>query len=136
MGIVRVGEDHGWNVLEGFRPHSDRFESKDARHVPPVFAYSHRVGPSVTGGFVYRGKKQPTLVGKYLFEDFETRRVWALEQRDRKLISIVEIGRSPDLEIAHSFGRSAADAKRGDLYIVGLDHGLIYHIDASQAVWL
>ena len=55
--IARRGENHGWNVFEGFRPFSDRYARSDARYVPPVFAYHHRVGVSVTGGFVYRGKK-------------------------------------------------------------------------------
>ena len=41
VAIVRSGENHGWNVIEGLRPHSNRFASKDASYVPPVFAYSH-----------------------------------------------------------------------------------------------
>ena len=125
--IVRRGENHGWNVLEGFQPFSDSFAKSDARYVPPVFSYHHRVGVSVTGGFVYHGRKNPALAGKYIFGDFETRRVWALEQRDRALTSIVEIGRAPD-RIA-SFGLDSA----GELYLVGLDRGLIYGIDASGA---
>ena len=92
--IARAGENHGWNVFEGFSRFSNRFAKTDARYVPPVFAYHHRVGVSVTGGFVYRGRNNPSLAGKYIFGDFETQRVWALEQRDRNLTSIVEIGRA------------------------------------------
>jgi putative heme-binding domain-containing protein len=127
VSIARIGENHGWNVLEGFRPFSDRFAKADARYVPPVFAYHHRVGVSVTGGFVYRGKKNPSLAGKYIFGDFETRRVWALEQRDRKLTSLVEIGRAPDRIV--SFGVDS----EGEIHIVGHDRGLIYRIDATGA---
>jgi putative heme-binding domain-containing protein len=127
VAIVRTGENHGWNVQEGFRPFSDRFAKKDARYVPPIFAYHHRAGVSVTAGFVYRGRKNPALAGKYVFGDFETRRVWALEQRDRVLTSIVEIGRSP--ERFASFGFDS----EGEIYIVGLDRGLIYGIDATGA---
>ncbi len=127
VSIARIGENHGWNVLEGFRPHSERFAKPDARYVPPVFAYHHRVGVSVTGGFVYRGRKNPALAGKYIFGDFEVRRVWALEQRDRKLTSLIEIGRAPE-RIA-SFGLDGD----GELHIVGLDRGLIYRIDATSA---
>ena len=81
---------------EGFQPFSDRFDKVDARYIPPVFAYHHRVGVSVTGGFVYHGRKNPALAGKYIFGDFETRRLWALKQRDRILTSIIEVGRAPD----------------------------------------
>ena len=125
--IARVGENHGWNVLEGFRPFSDRFAKADVRYVPPVFAYHHRVGVSVTGGFVYRGRMNPSLAGKYVCGDYETRRVWALEQHDRNLTSIVEIGRAPDRIV--SFGVDS----EGQIHVVGFDHGLIYRIDATRA---
>ncbi|WP_165072607.1 PQQ-dependent sugar dehydrogenase [Paludisphaera rhizosphaerae] len=125
--MPRAGENHGWNVFEGVRPFSDRFARPNARYVPPVFAYHHRLGPSVTGGFVYRGAKNPTIAGKYVFGDFETRRVWALDQRDRTPTAILEIGRAPD-RIA-SFGTDS----EGELYVVGLDQGLIYRIDAASA---
>ena len=127
VSIVRAGENYGWNVIEGFRPFSDRFAKPDARYVPPVFAYHHRVGVSVTGGFVYRGRKNPALVGKYIFGDFETRRVWALDQKDRAVTSLVEIGRAPE-RIA-SFGLDS----EGELHVVGLDRGQIYQIDATSA---
>ncbi len=127
VAIVRAGENHGWNVIEGFRPFSDHFAKPGVRYVPPVFAYHHRVGVSVTGGFVYRGKKNPTLTGKYLFGDYETRRVWAIEQRDRTLTSIVEIGRAPE-RIA-SFGLDSD----GEFHVVGIDGGLIYQLDATGA---
>jgi putative heme-binding domain-containing protein len=124
--IVRRGENHGWNVFEGFQPHSERYASKDSQYVPPLFAYSHALGPSVTGGFVYRGKKCPELQGRYVFGDFESRRVWALEQENRKITSIIEIGRAPDRLV--SFGVDA----EGELYAVGFDRGMIYRLDFSS----
>uniref|UniRef100_UPI0013E9CC8E PQQ-dependent sugar dehydrogenase n=1 Tax=Aquisphaera insulae TaxID=2712864 RepID=UPI0013E9CC8E len=127
VSIVRRGDNHGWNVLEGFRPFSDRFARPGERYVPPVFAYHHRVGVSVTGGFVYRGGRSPALAGRYVFGDYETRRVWAIGQKDRTLTSIVEIGRAPE-RIA-SFGLD----DEGELYVVGLDRGGIYRIDPTSA---
>ncbi len=127
VGIVRAGEDHGWNVIEGFRPHSEQYRSSAAGHVPPVFAYSHRVGVSVTGGFVYRGGRLPALRGRYVFGDYETRRVWALTYEGRKFSSIVEIGRSPERIV--SFGVDG----EGELYVVGFDRGVIYRLDPAGA---
>ena len=53
--IVRAGENHGWNVYEGFMKFSDRYRREGEKYTPPVFAYRRKYGPSVTGGYVYRG---------------------------------------------------------------------------------
>ncbi|HEV8604475.1 MAG TPA: PQQ-dependent sugar dehydrogenase, partial [Tepidisphaeraceae bacterium] len=57
VDIVRRGENYGWNVYEGFERFSNRYLREGERFVPPVFAYTRKYGVSVTGGFVYRGKK-------------------------------------------------------------------------------
>jgi hypothetical protein len=44
--------------------------------VYPVAAYSHRDGIAIGGGFVYRGKSMPQLVGKYLFSDIASGRLF------------------------------------------------------------
>lgn len=36
----------------------------------PIFAYPHKLGKSVTGGYVYRGCEYPNLNGLYVFGDF------------------------------------------------------------------
>lgn len=38
--------------------------------VLPIFAYPHKLGKSVTGGYVYRGCEYPNLNGLYIFGDF------------------------------------------------------------------
>lgn len=47
---------------------ADAFSLAD--DVLPIFAYSHHVGKSVTGGYVYRGCESPNLNGLYVFGDF------------------------------------------------------------------
>lgn len=63
------GLDYGWNVMEGARC----FKTKDCvtrGREMPVVEYSHDEGCSITGGFVYRGKRIPALVGHYLYSDY------------------------------------------------------------------
>ena len=38
--------------------------------------YSHQEGDSIGSGFVYRGKLMPQMVGKYIFTDMTTGRLF------------------------------------------------------------
>ncbi len=122
VGIVRRGENHGWNVYEGHQAFSEKFRRSGETYIAPVMSYSHRHGVSVTGGEVYRGGKSPSLTGWYVFGDFETRRIWALQQSDRKLQQVVEIARAPSR--ITEFARDVA----GELYLVGYDDGKIQRL--------
>ena len=126
VAIARSGENHGWNVFEGFADHSREFRSADGKYVSPVFAYPRRCGVSVTGGYAYRGQRAPHLRGWYIFGDFESRRIWALKQKDRQFQEIVEIGRAPSRIV------SFAEGNDGELYLVGYDSGTIFHIDFEK----
>jgi putative heme-binding domain-containing protein len=122
VDIVRSGENHGWNVFEGGNAFSDWYRRDNATYTPPVFSYPHRLGVSVTGGFVYRGKQAPRMEGWYVFADYESRRIWAMQQADRKLQHIVEIGRAPTRAV------SFAQRLDGELCLVGYDDGIIYRV--------
>jgi len=124
--IVRAGENHGWNVYEGFLPFSDRYKSKASSYVAPVVALGRRHGASVTGGYVYRGKRSPGYRGVYIFGDYESKRLWGLTQKDRQLTKILEIGRAPDRMTTFALDRD------GEIYFLGYDHGLIYRLDFGK----
>ncbi|HEX6962493.1 MAG TPA: PQQ-dependent sugar dehydrogenase [Lacipirellula sp.] len=126
VAIVRAGENHGWNVFEGFAPFSSAFKKGGVTYTPPVMSYPRRLGISVTGGYVYRGRKAPAFEGRYLFGDFESRRIWALRHEDRVLTDVVEIGRCPTRVV------SFAQDVDGEIYLVGYDDGVIYKLDLSK----
>lgn len=44
----------------------------------PVWEYSHPIGNSITGGYVYYGAEVPFLEGAYVYGDFGTGLIWAL----------------------------------------------------------
>ena len=69
MKADRAGLDYGWNVMEGDHCFRSRECNRSAR-VAPAIEYGHGDGCSVTGGFVYRGRRIPNLVGHYFYADY------------------------------------------------------------------
>ena len=122
VSIVRKGENHGWNVIEGFTPFSEKYRQPGETLVPPVWSYSRRFGDSVTGGYVYHGALAPALQGAYIFGDHDSRRIFAVWQQDRKMTRVVEIGQAPSRAV--SFGQT----KDGELFVLGFNSGKVYHL--------
>ena len=128
ISIVRGGENHGWNVYEGFAPFTDRYQKENTQYVPPVFALARKHGVSITGGHVYRGSKSPSFQGVYIFGDYQSRKIWGLTQEDRKLKKIREIGISPQRIV--SFGLDW----QGELHLVGYA-GTVYKMHFENSVF-
>lgn len=67
--LPRKTQDH-LRSLVGNRPQTHPASPASADDVLPIFAYPHKLGKSVTGGYVYRGCEYPNLNGLYIFGDF------------------------------------------------------------------
>lgn len=72
LKLVRAaGANFGWNDFEGFAPFSGAHPPPPSRHDTPIKVY--KLGGrlcSVTGGYVSRSKKLPTIRGRYVYGDF------------------------------------------------------------------
>ncbi len=77
INIIESGKNYGWRCYEGNHQYN-LSECNDTNYVFPVWEYPHTEGRSITGGYVYRGTSIPNLFGKYIYADFETRKIWAL----------------------------------------------------------
>ncbi len=66
----------GWNIYEGLH-HYQGEPQMNFPYIDPVAEYSHQVGCSVTGGYVYRGA-MPAWQGIYFYADYCSGRVWGL----------------------------------------------------------
>lgn len=128
VNMPRLGENHGWNVREGFAPFSKQYRREGETFTPPVISYRRNKGVSVTGGYVYRGSRSPSYVGAYIFSDFESKTIWAMTQENRKLTRIRRIGTVP--EKPASFGV----APDGELFIVGYQ-GTIFRLVLDESVF-
>lgn len=78
IDIIENGKNYGWNIMEGNHCYNPPTGCDTAGLTLPVWEYSHNLGNSVTGGYVYRGPGVPDLVGKYIYADFGSGRIWAL----------------------------------------------------------
>ena len=80
IDIVHKGRNYGWNRMEGdecFQPSS--CDTNGLNIDLPLFEYAHDIrSASITGGFVYRGRAMPSMVGKYIYADYITGEVRAL----------------------------------------------------------
>lgn len=73
------GENYGWRCYEGNNNFNTSGCAPAATMVFPVHEYSHAIGFSITGGYVYRGCLMPELDGSYFFADYGSARIWTFE---------------------------------------------------------
>jgi glucose/arabinose dehydrogenase len=123
VAVVRLGENHGWNRIEGDK--CFRKKTCDRRKMTaPVWSYEHGIeGRSVTGGYVYRGKAIPKLVGHYIFGDFVSGRIWAFDPVKKTAKLMIR----SKLQIS-SFARSP----RGELFVLSYGEGAVYRIQPTS----
>ncbi|MBY0278657.1 PQQ-dependent sugar dehydrogenase [Candidatus Binatia bacterium] len=123
-------QNFGWRVMEA----SQCYQPPDACDTTgltlPVAEYDHGVGCSVTGGYVYRGAALPGLVGRYLYGDYCSNRVFSFRWSDGAASEVIELtdDLDPDgvLNGLTSFGEDAA----GELYLTSQD-GSVFRIEAE-----
>ena len=118
VDIIGPGLNYGWNVMEG--SHCFRRESCDSRGLEmPVAEYGRDGGCSVTGGYVYRGRRMPSLYGAYLYADFCSGKIWAL-RHDGAAVTEQMLIADTGLSIS-SFGEDPS----GEVYVVTFE-GAVY----------
>jgi len=77
---VIKGGNYGWNVYEGTLCVEYSGNCADTSLIEPVVEYSHADGQcAVIGGYVYRGNTISELQGRYLFADYCTSKVSAVQ---------------------------------------------------------
>ncbi|MCA9176246.1 MAG: PQQ-dependent sugar dehydrogenase [Planctomycetales bacterium] len=79
INVVRSGGNYGWSARESMHPFGSGDVTNSDSVVDPVWEYDHQVGKSITGGVVYRGSRLPELQGSYLYADYVSGKMWALE---------------------------------------------------------
>lgn len=117
IDIVTKGGNYGWSIREGLHNFAGKGDETPEGMIDPIWEYNHILGKSITGGNVYRGKKVPELVGKYLYGDYVGKQIWALDYDAgaKKVVANYRIdgGKTPPLDIV-SFGEDQS----GETYLL------------------
>jgi len=80
INLITKGGNYGWKIKEGKDCYSPSSNCDATGLIEPVIDYGRSDGDvSITGGYVYRGETIKGLVGKYIYGDYVSGRIWALE---------------------------------------------------------
>uniref|UniRef100_A0A4W6FRY0 HHIP like 1 n=1 Tax=Lates calcarifer TaxID=8187 RepID=A0A4W6FRY0_LATCA len=128
IDIIEKGRNYGWRAKEGFSCYDKKLcANSSLDDVLPIYAYPHKMGKSVTGGYVYRGCEYPNLNGMYIFGDFMSGRLMSLqEDRNTGQWKYNEICMGMGLTCAfpglinnyHQYIISFAEDEAGELYFM------------------
>ncbi|MDB5173978.1 MAG: yliI 2 [Phycisphaerales bacterium] len=127
--VVRVdpGGNYGWSVMEGPNPVYPNGKVGPTPITPPQAALPHTESASITGGFVYHGKRLPALQNQYIFGDWSTRTLWAAPCDGKKIDKYKVIAQTEQRIVA--FGEDA----EGELYIADHEGGGLWQIAPNPA---
>ncbi len=114
INIVTKGGNYGWSIREGLHPFSDDGVGPRKDLIEPIWEYHHDVGKSITGGFVYRGKALPDLVGMYVYADYITGQIWALKYDEAQK----RVTANRRIQGASNIILSFGDDENGEIYFL------------------
>jgi putative heme-binding domain-containing protein len=126
---VQKGGNYGWSVMEGRQPVRPESRRGPTPIRPPALDFPHTEAASITGGYIYRGKKLKDLQGVYICGDWVTRKMWATRFDGDKIVWHKEIAQGEQRIVA--FGEDHDN----ELYFLDYDeNGQIYTIVPNEAV--
>ena len=127
VDVARAGTsalNFGWNLMEGSSCYGGGECDQEGLSLP-VAEYGRDLGCTVIGGYVYRGEAYGFLVGTYVFADYCSGRIFAIDAASNGPGSPTTVGEA-DGRIS-SFGEDAD----GELYLMALQ-GDIWRVTATE----
>ncbi len=124
------GKNYGWRCYEAKHAYNTSGCQPQSQYTSPVYEYPHADSTgdcSITGGFVYRGNKYPSLYGKYIFTDYCSGLFRILSQQSGKYT--VKTVLDGDNSAYTAFGVN----RNNEIYVTNTANGNIYHVtDAAS----
>ncbi|MDQ6764278.1 MAG: PQQ-dependent sugar dehydrogenase [Bacteroidota bacterium] len=124
------GRNYGWNIMEGTACYNPPSGCNQTGLTLPIYDYTHAVGHSVTGGYVYRSAQSKSLWGVYLFADYVSKWIDGITQSNGTLAGMVTryITNAQATGNPVSFGQD----RLGDLYILFNNDGTVYRLEDTS----
>jgi glucose/arabinose dehydrogenase len=155
LNMIMPGHFYGWPIREG--TFMERFFNDIGKVYPlpandsiyhvtyPVAQFDHDEGTAISGGFEYTGKAVPQLVGKYVFGDIGTGKLFYVDMKELKLgkqSTIKKWNISVDgvpTTLTKLCGNTRVDLrfakdKNGELYLLTKEDGKIYKLVKPKKV--
>jgi uncharacterized repeat protein (TIGR03806 family) len=121
---IVLGGNYGWNTREGFHCYAAATCASEGL-LDPVVEYDHSEGVSITGGYVYRGANIPALYGKYVYGDFGSGKIWAVDKRADGSFSALVLAET-NLKIS-----TFAQDEAGEIYVADYATGKVQALVAA-----
>lgn len=121
IDMIRNGGNYGWRIREGFTDFKEKEKpNPPAELIEPIVDLERSDAGSITGGYVYRGRKNPLLQGAYVYGDYLTGKLFLLRTDSGQVRQHQHFA---DVKAPASFGLD----RQGELYICSFD-GQIYKL--------
>ena len=80
ISVMVKGGNGQWPYMEGtIEGPKEKPDSIFGHATPPIYEYDRSKGRAIIGGFLYRGELFPELNEKFIFGDYSSQDVWALD---------------------------------------------------------
>lgn len=118
IDIITLGGNYGWRVMEGNHCNpsfNGGVCTPPTGHIPPIAEYSSASPSSrcsITGGYVYRGRRSTLPLGSYVFADYCTGEILSLNPASSTGSQSLLLDTSLNIT---GFGEDEA----GEVYVVG-----------------
>lgn len=85
INLITNGGNYGWRLKEGVDCYNPASNCDQTGLIEPIHDYDHtNDDKSITGGYIYRGESVKALKGRYIYGDFVSGRIWALETENNR----------------------------------------------------
>ncbi|KAA3600069.1 MAG: glucose sorbosone dehydrogenase [Calditrichaeota bacterium] len=125
VDILENGKNYGWRIQEGTKCFNPSTNCDTTGLVQPIVEYTHEVGRSITGGFVYRGEKINSLKGAYVYADFVSGIIWSLKFDSGNLPIVTEVFQTE--KYISTFGVD----QNQELYFCDWENGKIFKFESK-----